>query len=255
MRRSGPRADKGIGAALLVSAALLFAGCLGDVTGEGVEESGSVLRVDAINGFYKDKENSVIQVDVIQDLCESGQGGEPKPEFFSDHFAQALISNNVLPGATYQSASTVYIHSYTVSYQPMNDNSPPLAPYREPLPISDTLVVPPCSPGASCKPTTTGPLKFMDMAKKSEFLDGVCGSRPALADCPDAPPEENNGCYWLLVQGQCVRVYDPSSLMEGSYIVTYTFYGENVFGKEVSCQGSHHFTVDDYDLCSTGGGG
>ncbi len=235
---------------LVVTASLFFAGCLGSVPGENVDQSGSVLRVGAIKGFYNDKENAIIQVDVIQDVCEEGseEGSEPEYEFFSDHFAQADLYNMPLPGSNYQSASTIFIHSYSAEYEPIGLDLPELSPYLD-VPIKDTLAVPACLAGQACSPTKTAPLKFMDMAKKGEYLDGICGAKPSLSECPVTIPESNNGCYWIRLGDECVRVTDSYNLKQATYLVTYTFYGRNTFGEEVSCTGSHHFTVDNYDYC------
>jgi hypothetical protein len=108
----------------------------------------------------------------------------------------------------------VYIRSYTVTYQPVGD-FPDLDPYLE-VRLLDSRGIPPCPPGStSCSATTYDQLKFMDVAKKVEYL---------------------------------TRGGDPFTV--ASYNIQYTFHGENNFGEEFTFEGATNFTVANYDYCN-----
>jgi hypothetical protein len=195
-------------------------GCLGDIPGEGVYDSGSVLKVEAIDGTYLTETTN--QVDDLLDMCITGTGSDQTvtPEKFSDHFATAQISNSSWPNAEAQTASQVYIKSYTITYQPISTGSPALDPYLN-NPFEDTHGIPPCAQGQTCQATQISGLIFVDVKKKDEYRQKIGCDEQNTGPCFD----------------------------EGEYLIRYTFYGENVFGKQVSCQGSTNFTITDYDHC------
>lgn len=189
-------------------------GC-GDIPGDA-EDTGSIIQVKSINGFYNDSVTN--QVDVLMDNCTTGGEGEPEPEYFSDHFGQVEVTNRPLPNTTLQTARPVEILSYTVRYEPFDTPSvspPLLEPYVE-IKLLDTLVIAPCLPGTSdCAATKYDQLKFVDIAKKQEYLD---------------------------------KGGDP--FVETSYNIRYTFYGANDLGQEFTFGGSTNFTMLDYDYCN-----
>jgi hypothetical protein len=209
MRRSGPRADKGIGAALLVSAALLFAGCLGDVTGEGVEESGSVLSAIVTPTYF---EEATKQVDALRDMC----GDDPEnmePEKFTDHLASISFTNRVWPNASSQTAGPVFIDSYRIAYSPARSGLPDLDSTE--VGLAKSLEIPPCpADSTSCSATTYQGFTFVSLRTKAEYI-------------------EKGG--------------DP--FVQGAYNVTYTFYAHTIVGKAVRFSAEADFLILDYDFC------
>ncbi|MEW6442517.1 MAG: hypothetical protein AB1640_16380 [bacterium] len=194
---------------LVLGAIALAFGC-GDIPGDA-DETGSVINVEMITGVYDGQDSNT--VDAVQDLCVQEEGPVEAEPFF-DHFARALITNRSLPNSTEQSASPVYIHSYTVTYQLAgNVPAPNLDPYVE-VPLLDSRGIEPCQSGSQCAPTEYVGLKFMDVAKRAEYVS---------------------------------KGGDP--FQEATYNINYTFRGENLFGEDFTFGGSTNFTITDYDNC------
>jgi hypothetical protein len=188
-------------------------GC-GDIPGDA-ENTGSILNVESMSGFYNDGVTN--QVDVLMDNCTTGGEGEPEPEYFSDHFGQVEVTNRPLPNTLQQTASPAYIRAYTITYQPIvtpSASPPALDPYVE-IPLLDSRGIPPCLPGPTCAAIEYTQLKFVDVAKKLEYLNK--GGNPSLV---------------------------------ASYNVRYTFYGENIFGEEFTFGGGTNCTFANYDYCN-----
>ena len=229
---------------------LLMVGCLGDV-GEEAAESGSILNVEDINAYY-DAEDATAesnQVDVVQGLCRTGEGEEVtyEPEWFSDHYLRVTITNRPLPNRTKeeQTASPVEITSYTVTYspQPVRWDVPPLEPYVG-VPLQDTQVIEPCEPESTCEGTEYIGLTLMNLDKKDEYVEKVCGDSRCLDTPPTVPYPDLCEWYPSPLGGYC-----PWTTHQGQYTAHYTFLGENIFGKKVSCNGDLSFFVHDYDHC------
>lgn len=189
-------------------------GC-GDVPGD-TEDTGSILKVESVSGLYLGKLTN--QVDTTKGICDGSEEDDIEYEDFSDHFGQVEVTNRPLPNTDEQTASPVYIRSYTVSFVPIDHagvTPPPLEPYRA-IPLIDTRGIQPCPPNStSCAPTKYAPLKFVDIAKKQEYLTrgGAVIDKPA------------------------------------SYNIRYTFKGENIFGEEFTFGGGTNFTIFNYDYC------
>jgi len=178
----------------------------------GADDSGSLFNIEDIDPTYQDE--SVRQVDVFQDNC-AALGEEPDPEFYSDHFADVTLSNRPLDNSTRQTASTIYVLSYEVRYQPYALGSPAL-PTINVNPIGQYVGIAPCAPAGSCEGETITGLEFVPIERKAILRDYLI-----------AHPE----------------------VVELKYNVFYTFYGENDYGFEVTAEGSDFFYAANYDYC------
>jgi len=227
---------------LLVGVALTV-GC-GDIPGDA-DDTGSIMNVELITGWEDQEDKNT--VDVVPGTCESGEG-QTKPEPFYDHLARVEITNRPLPNTDQQTASPVYIKSYTLTYQPIdntiNGPLPDLLGYVD-IPIQDTQGIAPCNPGQSSCPATEYFLdKFFHIEKKQEYLERLCGASfypwPTAAPTPPFPDR----CTWFWVGG-----YWLPSVAQGEYNVRYTFHGENIFGEEFTFGAATAALIDNYDNC------
>jgi hypothetical protein len=226
-------------------------GC-GDIPGDA-ENTGSILNVELITGVDNGEDQNT--VDVVPGACEATEDAQAKPEPFFDHLARAEITNRPLPNTTQQTATTVKIQYYTVTYEPIdntiNGPLPGLLSYVD-IPVQDSRGITPCQPGTSaCAATEYILQKFFDVEKKQEYLERVCGAsfHPSWPDDIDTPPvvpyPERCTWAWIPLGGY----WYPSSLAEGEYNVRYTFHGENYFGVEFTFSDATVALVTDYNNC------
>lgn len=177
----------------------------------GADDSGSLFNIEYIDPTYN--EESVRQVDVFPSLC--GDLENPDWEFYSDHFADVTLSNRPLNNHTEQTASTIYVLSYEVRYQPYAQGSPSL-PTINGTTIGRYVGIAPCAPGADCEGETIPGLEFVPIERKSILRD------------------------WLI---------DNPEVDQLKYNIFYTFFGENDFGFEVTAEGSDFFYAGAYNYC------
>lgn len=239
---------------VLVLGVALTAGC-GDIPGDA-EDTGSIMKVELITGWEDQEDKNT--VDVVRGTCEAGEGeGKTEPEPFYDHLARVEITNRPLPNTDEQTASPVYLKSYTITYQAIdntiNGPLPELVGYVE-IPIQDSRGIPPCNPGQSSCPATEYFLKkFFHIEKKQEYFEKLCGA-------PYGPPWPTgefeapfpDRCEWtpLDTNGDGKPdYYVLSDLAQGEYNVQYTFYGENIFGEKFSFEAGTVALLDNYDNC------
>lgn len=202
------------GFALLFSVPLVVLGC-GDFDREGADgtdDSGSRLVVEYIDPIYFDE--STNQVDVIQDNC-AAPGEDPDPEPFSDHYAIVSITNRALNNATQQTASTVHLYSYELSYTPSTQGTPPLASFNV-FAITESVAIDPCDPGSASCPEAEFTVKLVPIREKN------------------------------ILRGYLIA--DPS-ILQLEYNAHFVFFGENVFGEPVSVDGGSWFLALDYNNC------
>ncbi len=200
--------------ALIFSVSLMLLGC-GDLDREhagGTDDSGSLLNVEDIDPVYFDQVTD--QVDIIRDNCETDPTKPPKPEDFTDHYADVMVTNRPLPNHEDQTASWVYLESYTLQYTPVSSGAPALAPLNR-VPLGQTVGIPPCEPGGGSCTGTTFRVMFVPVALKADLASAYTGN-------------------------------------QFQYNVHYTFYGENDFGEDVSAEAFSSFVADDYDNCGGG---
>ena len=208
-----------IGIGILFLAGLFLFGC-GDVA----EQGGSLFYVNTINGTYQEG-MLTNQVDVVFTTDCDGDPTTDDPEFYSDNFTEVNLINRPLPNSKEQTASTVYIRSYEITYTPLTT---PTTPYPLPSPIvvqvTDTQGIPPCEPDETCTGVTMTQLYFVPLATKTT-LNGFY---------MDADP--------LHVPGEQL-----------AYNCRYRFFGENDFGDPVTAEAQYNFYVDNYNFCDSGG--
>jgi len=193
--------------AAVLPALLILAGC-GELAAPGSYDSGSILEIASIVGSYNGENTN--QVDVVPGVC--GTGGEVTPEFYSDHYADAVLVNRPWPNAEHQTGSTITIDAYQVQYIPIDVEAPALPTTR--IPLVDTISIEPCEEGSACAGTPYGGLTCFDIRTKDNYI--------ALGG-------------------------DPS--IENRYNVKYTFYGTNLFGYNVSATAGLNVTCTNYNYC------
>ena len=192
---------------LILVGLLFLAGC-GDITGTD-DESGSILNAMITPTYF---EEFTKQVDALMDLCET-EGEDPQVEKFTDHLATIVFTNRPWPNGEDQTASTVYLERYTITYAAARSGLPNLDATE--FALQSTLEIPACLPDEEpCAGTSYDGFTFVDIGTKDEYL---------------------------------AKGGDP--FVQGRYNVVYTFYGHNIFGKEVSFKGSSDFVILDYDYC------
>lgn len=197
---------------LFGSGFLVLLGACGQIGGSGqcggVEDSGACVIIEDIQPTYESGGGNTSDVDARQDLCTNVSTGEVTDiEPFTDHSASVTISNNSLPGGNANLTPDVTLTNYTIVYSLNSCPSGESCPDLEPVSVSQTLFIP-----ANGNLTTT--LKFVDLAKKAEYSDGV-----------------------------------SSLLIYPSYTATYTFSGTDIFNNKVAISGAAEFTIGDYDNC------
>ncbi len=192
---------------------LLVFGC-GDIE----EQAGSLFYVNSISGSYQEG-TLTNQVDVIFISDCDGDPETSDPEFYSDHFTEAVLINRPLPNAEEQTASTVYISSYIIYYTPLDTVT---VDYPLPSPVVidviDTQGIPPCNPGDECTGTIMDQLYFVPIETKATlrgfWQDAVLDGHEQLA-----------------------------------YNCRYRFTGENDFGEPIAAEAQYNFLVSSYDYC------
>ncbi len=229
---------------VLLLGVVLTVGC-GDIPGDA-DDTGSILRVELVTGWEDQEDKNT--VDVVPGTCEAGEG-EIDPEPFFDHLARVEVTNRPLPNTDQQTASPVYIRSYTITYEAIDDTFngplPDLLGYVN-IPVQDTRGIPPCDPGqSSCSATEYFLDKFFHIEKKQEYLERVCGasfhpSWPAAA--PTVPYPDRCSWFW-------VGAYWVPAVAQGEYNVRYTFRGENIFGETFTFKAATAALIDNYDNC------
>lgn len=209
------------GFALLIFLPLICLGC-GDFEAPGSDKSGSIFSVEDIDPVYFAE--STRQVDVRMDNCADDPLTDPyDPEPFSDHFADVTLSNRPLNNSDEQTASTVYVQSYELWYEPLTVGAPPLPPFPRKA-IGDYVGIEPCEPASDCQGETLGQIEFVPWDRKNVlngYLYGPSGSCDVLT---------GQGCQL-------------------EYNIYYRFYGENDFGYGVRADGVTNFYASDYDNC------
>jgi hypothetical protein len=180
----------------------------------GADDSGSLFNIEYIDPTYNG-EDGIRQVDVIQNFC-GGVDEDPEPEYYSDHFANVTLSNRHLNNSTQQTASTIYVLSYEVRYQPYAQGSPPLETINV-TPIGQYVGIAPCALAGDCEGETISGLEFVPIERKSVLGD------------------------WLIAHPE---------VDELKYNIFYTFFGENDFGYKVSAEGSDFFYAANYNNCN-----
>lgn len=193
------------------------------------DESGSIFEVMAINAYYEDSSTFTNQVDVVQVNCETDPEKPPKWEWYSDHYVSVDFLNRHLPNRNTSlgtvgrevdqyTASVVYLKSYEIHYIPLTAVTSRY-PVPSPLvvPVTQTVAVPPCSPGLpgqTCPPTTMIMGYLVPVATK-----------------------------------EVLRAHFIDAGEQLSYDVHYTFYGVNDFGIPVTAKAQLNFYAANYDHC------
>jgi hypothetical protein len=201
-----------IGFALFLSLPLFGFGCgnFEDALGAGADKSGSIFNVEYIDPVYF--EDSTRQVDVFMNPNCGTDEDEPDPEPWSDHFADVTFTNRPLNNSIEQTASTIYLTEYLVSYEPLTQGSPDL-PSRLVRPIRESGGIEPCDPGSQCAGETLGQIEFVPVSQKFVLQP------------------------YVFTLGQL------------EYNIYYRFFGVNDYGYEVSADGATNFLAADYDNC------
>ncbi len=179
----------------------------------GSDDSGSLFNIEGIDPTYNDE--STRQVDVVPVDCAVGPDEDPEPEYYSDHFADVTLSNRPLNNSEEQTASTIYVLSYQVRYQPYAQGSPPL-PDINVDPIGQYVGLEPCDPGSDCQGETISQIEFVPIERKTVLRQYLMA---------------NPGIEQL------------------KYNIFYTFFGENDFGEPVRADGADFFYALNYDYC------
>ena len=195
---------------VLLSLVFILAGCGGGTTGSGEAYSGSVLTVEYISGYYNDDYTD--EVDVWRDPDCNDDGKTDDPEFYSNHDAAIKISNKSRPNEP-GTATDIVIEKYTIEYR-ISETDAPGAPVLSSRTVYQTLYLP-----ADEEPEEQY-IDLVDLDTKSEFRT-----------------------QWE--QGS----HDPFQDLPVRYQVFYTFYGQNVFGKDVTITANINITIGDYDYC------
>ncbi len=181
--------------------------------GGGSDKSGSLFNVESIEPIYF--ENPTRQVDVFQNAFCSGDPEDPDPEDFTDHFANVIFSNRPLPNSEEQTASTIYLTRYEVSYQPLTQGSPVLTPFTVTT-IDDYVGILPCDVGAVCEGEMITGVEFVPVRLKNELAQFIL----------------------------------DTGISQLEYNIRYVFFGENDYGYDVSADGATYFLASNYDNCS-----
>src|SRR5262249_36790202 len=176
----------------------------------GASDANACVQIGTIAPIYLGQATS--NVDVIRDLCMSGQTTSDEP--FTDHNAMVTISNSPLPGVgpgVGPTANTsVTLQDFSIRYT-LN-----ACPAGATCPVLDTLAM---APGQTVTIPAGGSatitLPFVSLAKKIEYVSK-----------------------------------GGSLLAFPSYTATYTITGTDVFHNSVSVRGSAQFTIGDFDYCT-----
>jgi hypothetical protein len=201
----------------------LLAGCGDEVGGSGqcggVGDTGTCIKIESISPTYEvGGGEDISNVDAFMDVCSvDEQTGEQTFEVITDHGANVTFRNETMPGAANDTSRDVTITQYTLTYT-LNR-----CPSGATCPQLSSIVSPGQSILLRANETVTVPLKFVDLATKMEYAEGVGGSL--------FPP------------------HGASAVEFPSYDAVYTFEGTDIYNNPVALQGSAEFTIGDYNNC------
>lgn len=205
--------------------AAVLAGCGDEVGGSGqcggVADSGACIKIESIAPTYEVGGGDTSNVDAFMDVCSVDEDtGEQTLEVITDHNASVTFRNDPLPGADSDTGRDVTITRYVVSYTlnrcPSGATCPQLASVSPP---GQSILI-------RAGGTVATELKFVDLATKMEYAEGVGDNL--------FPP------------------HTAAAVEFPSYNAVYTFEGTDVFNNPIALQGSAEFTIGDYNNCDAG---
>jgi hypothetical protein len=174
-------------------------------------------------------------VDAFQDVCTAETATTAaKMEPFRDHPAQLTFDARLLnPNTTFQ-VGTLFIEKYTVTFRRKNDSitSPPIETF---VGNERVTIVPPTGNGVT---TVTTTLMFVDLRRKFAYRDAFCSSWFFFSG-------------GLLVGNSCTPVgqFSSTDSFINNYTATYTFEGQNSFGKSFVLTAQTDFSIGDFANC------
>ncbi len=202
---------------LLIS--LLLFGCGSSGPGQpgstGTEDTGVLPQSITAVPFYNG--GATYSVDVVQQICDAGP--PPTFEFFADHLATVTFTVSAINNLSTFQLGTLYVQYYTIVYRRSQDSigAPPI---ESDLVFNTIAIVPPVTPTTpdSNVTVTTATLILVDLTRKSRYLSDI-----------------QSGQY--------------TSNILNNYTATYTFYGNNQFGKSFVWEAQTNFQIGSFDYC------
>lgn len=181
---------------------------------QDTEDTG--VKVDTSISFSGNASDDIKSpnVDAFQEICPDG-----KAEPFRDHPAQITFDARLLnPNTTFQ-PGTLYIEKYTVEFRRKSDSigAPPIESFTG---NERVTIVPPTGSGVSSVTTT---LMLVDLKRKFKYANDMFYVTPGA--------------------------YTSTYSFINNYTATYTFEGQNEFGKSFSLTAQTDFSIGDFANC------
>ena len=204
---------------------LFLASCGDEAECQGADLNGVCFMVSSVVPTYLEDDTS--NVDIYPSFCASGN-----PEPYTDHGARLTLSAFTI-GNNRTTSTRILLTRFVISYQlNSGSNNPRLGPdlpstQAENFGTGQTFEVP-------VNGTLEAEVSLFDIQQKGYYHDAyVSGGYPVT----DLDPASTND---LLL---------PNNLP--SYTATYTVYGQDEYGREVSSTGSAEIKIGAYNACSS----